>query len=172
MLVNYIKSKIYFGKYEGKRYEEIVVVDPFYISWCLMNLDEFLISVDFIKEAVMINKDFMIPETYFPILDDKMHKTNEINENDFNNTFGLETDRFNSDYSYKNWLNLNLRPALIENELIRREEVEDKILQRREAQERYWEESENEKKSDTTDWTHYNEDLGWGEQSEDFWNQF
>lgn len=176
MNINHIKSKIHFGKYKGRTFEEIVIKDPIYISWCLINLDNFLLSLDFIKDAVMTNRDFFISDSAINNLHLKMNMTNKIIENQYIRSLDSLEEKYEFDYNYKNWLNLEFRDNLIIEEITNREKLRLEIRKKSEEQEELREKSqrefENEQLSNEIDWTIYNEDLGWGEQSEDFWNQF
>lgn len=57
---------IEFGKYEGKRVTEIATLDPQYLEWCIINLDNFFLAVS--SESLKQDHQFSLSKKAAKIL--------------------------------------------------------------------------------------------------------
>lgn len=168
MYINTVRSKIRFGKYEGKLISELIKDQPSYIIWCIKNIDDFFVSHLFLREAIMINNSFRIPESDILIFIQKMKILRKIEDMDEND------NDFPENSYHKFWLNSALIPELIAKEKIRlvqkAKDEEEKEIQLAE-----WRREDEEREMlnrELYDDSLYNDDLQADEQSDNFWNQF
>jgi hypothetical protein len=176
MFINRIDDKFAFGKYKKIKISEIAIRDPNYISWCLSNIDNFLIHPDFIKRAVMINNNFWIAGVSLVVLEEKIRLANKILKEEHENlAIGIPGDfEYKFDFSYKEWLDENKRPFLIEQERKKKlEEIEKNRLEKEAIEEYAIERAERQSlNKDLCDWSLYNDDTDYDQQNDNFWNQF
>lgn len=173
-MYNSIKSKIGFGKYKGDLISKLIIENPLYILWCIKNLDNFLLRPSFLKDAIMINNNFRIPDSHLLIFEEKMNSYNKMEEENYEDwSFGEEPE-YKYNYSYKEWLISELIPDLIIKEKKRLEVIEeDEKIRKMQVEE--WRTDREEREMlhrESCDDSFYNDDLDPDQQSDEFWNQF
>jgi hypothetical protein len=57
-----LNTKFNFGKFEGKMVIEILTIQDSYIDWCIINLDNFYITEEVVKEIKLLFPNFFISE--------------------------------------------------------------------------------------------------------------
>jgi hypothetical protein len=57
-----LNTKFPFGKYKGKTLSEVSTLDLSYISWCLLNIETFIINPEIYKELKYNFSDFEFTE--------------------------------------------------------------------------------------------------------------
>ncbi|WP_374445439.1 hypothetical protein [Epilithonimonas sp.] len=179
-----------FGKFKGKTIEFILLYEHSYIYWLVNNFDYLEIHPNFVYSATKVNPDFNISE-----LDQPKFKTGVDN-------FLSYYDSKNKDYEqlshYVNSGEYLIQPKISTNEIIlakkqiksffkrllveakterikmqRLEEEKQSEIEGNKLIKEFWNSLENDNfSSEDIDWSKYNEDLGWGEQDQEFWNQF
>ncbi len=70
-----------FGKHKGKHINEIVSVDPAYITWCIINLDHFYITRELISTLSANHPNFILGDEGFKSLEIKEARMMEIAQN-------------------------------------------------------------------------------------------
>lgn len=170
---------MHIGKYAGKTLREIIMIEPSYIDWYIINNFDFFISKSTIEEIQQINPSFYLSENallcrkmkiesmlsyifrayrlYF-----KYVKRTEKNFIEFDemNFFYLQLSK-DLDNFYKL---TNDRYEYYENKL------DEELIIARNIDSEY--EYRNMRYKDVIDNKKYNDDLDMDQQSEEFWNQF
>lgn len=187
-----LETTLNFGKFKGKKIEFVLQYDHSYIYWLVNNFDYLEIHPSFCYSATKVNPDFNISEV-------DQHKFKRGVDNFLSNYDSKNKDYEELSHYVNSGEYLN-QPKLSENEIIfannqikslferlLAEAKTERIKMQRIEKERqseiegnklikeFWNSLENEPNnfsSDDIDWSKYNEDLGWGEQDEEFWNQF
>ena len=175
-----LKNIIHFGKHKGYTIEDVIVLDPTYIDWLIGEVSAIEIPPDFIENAVKLNPNFSISEENLVILERKI-----LN---YNNTQGLQN---NFSANYIKWLNLTddekkiyeaeyeKKYNLVLDKVIEiglsKIQQSNNIVKNKLSPINYHEvyiEGIPDSKNDEISWKNYDENLGFGEQSDEFWNQF
>lgn len=60
MKIYQLESQFTFGKFSGKKMSDVLVEQPSYISWCLINLDHFLIWSDTLSQILVACPNFKL----------------------------------------------------------------------------------------------------------------
>lgn len=58
-----LDTEFTFGKFKGRTLKEVIDIHPYYLEWCLLNLDHFFLSDETIESIKQIKPDFMLSET-------------------------------------------------------------------------------------------------------------
>ena len=93
----YLDTIFTFGKFSGKTIREILELHPFYIEWCLLNLDHFYVSEETIEEIKQIKSDFNLTE---------QAKQKQIEKFQLWEPNKIEEEHYDNDYEndfHQNW---------------------------------------------------------------------
>lgn len=71
MKIYQLGSQFTFGKFSGKKMSDVVNEQPSYISWCLINLDHFLIWSDTLAAIVSMAPSFKLSKEAVVALETK-----------------------------------------------------------------------------------------------------
>ena len=69
-----LTTEMTFGKHQGKTIDEIIICDQNYISWCIINLDHFMIIEDSLGEIKSKYSNFNLSKE----AEDKLKNKNEL----------------------------------------------------------------------------------------------
>ena len=178
-----------FGKHSGKTIEFLIQTEPDYIDWVIGNFEYIEIHPFFLQNAIKLNPNFKISEMNLEKF--KIRVSNflqDYSSNDYNKLKAhFESNNFlkvpfltNVEKESARLKIRNLHLQLLQeakakriNEAIEIKRIQDEFESQKMVDD-FWNDLENSTSSDVSEdginWEKYDENLGYGEQSEDFWN--
>src|SRR6056297_3524525 len=76
MKTYYLNTHIHFGKYKGLTIEEIMNINPGYLSWCIENLDHFVLAEEAFSKIKKEN-NYDIAESIKKLNETKLENSND-----------------------------------------------------------------------------------------------
>lgn len=86
-----IDTVFQFGKYDGKTLLYVAKMDPWYIEWCILNLDHFFVSDDVVKVIEELTSDYRFSQVAKEKLKDKLESWEHRDQYRYYNDRDLET---------------------------------------------------------------------------------
>jgi hypothetical protein len=96
-----LDTEITFGRFKGKTIEEVLLLEPSYFNFCILNLDHFFLSGEVIAQMKEKNKNFIISETASQKLEEKY--ADWLENKDAENEYYANDNYYEYGSSYKEY---------------------------------------------------------------------
>lgn len=63
-IITSVSELFIYGKYKNLSISDVLVINPLYIVWCMINIDDFILTNDAIAEIRLLYPNFIISEEF------------------------------------------------------------------------------------------------------------
>lgn len=92
-----VETTLTFGKYNGKSIRDILVIQPSYLDWCIINLEHFYLDDDVIESMEATNKFKISSQAQGILSKKKQNWLTQNNDSDYNYNRDADYYKSNSD---------------------------------------------------------------------------